>query len=110
VTPIRSQITELLENFPAHSAAEKLRSEIAALNDEDLVYLGKQIDESEHSLEEWLNAVIAFNLWLEREKRELSFFDRVDYLHCCAEGGQQSGGLLTLTELFHDYVKAYGVE
>jgi len=100
----------LLDTFPAHSAAEKLRAEIANLTDDDLGYFGKQIDETEHSLEEWLNAVIAFNLWLEREKRALSFFDRVDYLHCCAEGGQQSGGLLTLTELFHDYVKTYGVE
>ena len=107
---IREKVLQALDRFPSHGAAEKLKAEVAALSDEELRHFAKRIDESEHSLEEWLNAIVAFNLWLAREKRELELNARIDYLHCCAEGGQQSGGMLTLTELFHDYVKLYGVD
>jgi hypothetical protein len=107
---VLEKITVALEAFPAHSGTEKLRVELASLASDELAHFAKLMDASEHSLEEWLSAMIAFNLWLEREKRSLDFLAKSEYLNCCAEGGQQTGGMLSLTDLFHDYVKIYGVE
>ena len=107
---ILEKVQSALSQFPDHAAANRLRTEVAALKEDELKHWAKLMDESEHSLDEWLNAIVAFNLWLEREKRQIDLFHRIEYLSCCAEGGIQTGGMLTLTDLFHDYVKLYGVE
>lgn len=107
---IKDKITAALAQFPEHAATERLKLEVAALSEDDIKHFAKLMDASEHSLDEWLSAVIAFNLFLDREKRQLDFFAKTEYLSCCAEGGQQTGGMLSLTDLFHDYVKLYGVE
>jgi hypothetical protein len=107
---IAEKIQTALSQFPDHAAAARLRAEVAVLKEDELNHWAKLMDESEHSLDEWLSAIIAFNLWLEREKRQINLFNRIEYLSCCAEGGIQTGGLLSLTDLFHDYVRLYGVE
>jgi hypothetical protein len=107
---IAEKIQTALSQFPDHAATERLRAEVAQLKEDELKHWAKLMDASEHSLEEWISAIIAFNLWLDREKRQIDLFNRIEYLSCCAEGGIQTGGMLTLTDLFHDYVKLYGVE
>jgi hypothetical protein len=84
-----------------------------SLSDEDFVFLAESMDESDHSMQEWLLALIEFEYWLRaasRQPDELPVRSQIEYLNCCVQGATQGGGrLLSLQDLFLDYAKTYGV-
>ena len=90
---------------------ESLSDEIKALSQDTLIYFTRLVDESDYSVRDWGEALVAFTAWEKQHQQFLDFIDKVDYLNCCVEGSLASGGkLLPLVDAFQDYVKLYGVE
>lgn len=81
-----------------------------SLSDEDFSFLAESVDDSDYSVQEWLIALDEFWKWKTAYQRDFSTRFQIEYLNCCAQGSIQGGGkLLSLADLFHDYVKIYGV-
>jgi hypothetical protein len=93
-----------------YSDRNYLIQEIAFLSDEDLIILIQSIDESTYSLEEWLEALVFFQKWLQDSKKGKNFTDQIEYISCCIQGSSNAGRLLTLTDLTKSYLDSFGVE
>jgi hypothetical protein len=103
----RTRVIDLLKTIPeSHQAIQEISEATdAVLND-----WIKFIDHSPDSLEDWCLALLEFKKWEVAEKRPLTLAHKIEYLSCCREGGLNSGTLVSLTDLFLDYLKEYGVE
>lgn len=84
--------------------------QMKSLTDADFVFLAESIDDSDYSLTEWCLALHEFWMWLNQHARTLPPRGQIEYLNCCVQGAVQGGGkLLSLKDLFLDYVGVYGV-
>lgn len=105
---------KLLQELHALGQLRSLEPEFSeslkALSDNDFQFLAESIDDSDYSVQEWLIALHEFWKWQVANSKELGTRFHIEYLNCCVQGSVQGGGkLLSLADLFHDYVRIYGV-
>lgn len=93
-----------------YSDCNYLFQEIDLLSDESLLIWIQTVDESSYSLQEWLEALVYFQKWLQENKKGKNFPDQIEYISCCIQGSSNTGRLLTLLDLLKSYLNTYGVQ
>ena len=87
-----------------------LIQEINLMGDPDIDIWIESIDESAYPLEEWLEALVYFQKWIQENKKGKNFPDQIEYISCCVQGSSNTGRLLTLMDLLKSYLDNYGVQ
>ena len=93
----------------AKNAPPELVADFVALKPEQIETFVFAIDDSDFSIEEWIDALLLFREWEVSHQRKLELTNKIDYLACCAQGVAQLPKLLPFVELVRDYLKNYGV-
>jgi len=79
-------------------------------NQELILPLLGDVDESAYSLREWIDAFLVMAEWLDKNGLTASLEDQIGFL-CCASGAAGSSANLTaLPELVIDLLDSYGFE
>ena len=97
------------EELLALQAEASLIAELAGLPDDDLLSFIAEVDESQYSLKEWSEAIIAFSEWENKNARTLGLVAKIEYLCCCVQGTTNEGRLLSLKAVWENFVDLYGV-
>jgi len=78
---------------------------------EDLLpALLEQVDESDFSLRDWMEALIVLNQWLEERSLNLPTNDNNGYVSCAVASAGAGAHLSHLPSLVHDLLEQYGCE
>ena len=104
---VRSQVLLALSEAKAESG---LLHEAKLLPEPTLLTFIADVDDSQYSLQEWSQAIVAFDQWAIEQKRQLSLPSKIEYLCCCVQGTVKEGRLLSLLSVWETYVQNYGVE
>lgn len=104
MSDLRSKFTLALQSLEDREA---LAFRVNSLSDRELLDWAETIDESDFSLNDWLDALGALLKGIPNSD-EISTWDAIEYLSCCAQGAQQSGSYATLKGSAEDYYRHYG--
>lgn len=78
---------------------------------EDLLpALLEQVDESDFSLRDWMEALIVLNQWLEERSLNLPTNDNIGYVSCAVASAGAGAHLSHLPSLVRDLLEQYGCE
>lgn len=78
--------------------------------DDLLPALLEQVDESDFSLSDWMEALIVLNQWLEERSLYLPTNDNIGYVSCAAASAGAGAHLSHLPSLVADLLEQYGCE
>ena len=108
---VRDKLLQELHSLAQLRTLEPEFSEsLKGLSDGDFQFLAESIDDSDYTVQEWLIALHEFWKWQLSADKAFGTRFHIEYLNCCVQGSVQGGGkLLSLADLFHDYVRIYGV-
>jgi hypothetical protein len=87
-----------------------LEREFQAMTGEWLTGFIREVDQSPHSLKDWLIAHDSFLSWTKGQGRSLSLQRRQEYLCCCLEGMKDPAGSLPLESILIYFLGQNGVE
>lgn len=68
------------------------------------------VDESNFSLEDWLESLDFLRSWLLSQRLELGLIDSIEYLHCASKIAPNGQSLSALASLTEEFLKLYGCE
>ena len=68
------------------------------------------VDESNFSLEDWLESLDFLRNWLFKQHFELGLIDSIEYLHCASKIAPIGQSLSTLARLTEEFLELYGCE
>ena len=104
---LRNRIEGLLNTPEPHG--EPLRAQIRGASDGFFAILARDVDESPYSLEEWVEAHLAFARWEQENSRTLTVEQKQEYLNCCIAGTKASAPMGSLIDILMHFIEAYGV-
>lgn len=96
------QLKKLLANYPV--LLEQFSGEDPTFRDKLL----REVDESNFTLTDWVEALIAFDKWLDRNGLTLSLQDRLAYISCAAKSVGNHATLSHLPSLVQEFLEQYG--
>ena len=70
----------------------------------------QNVDESDFSLIDWAESLVALDEWLDQKGLALSTMDRLGYISCAAKSVSNSSIMSHLPSLVHDFLEQYGCE
>lgn len=98
------RLKELLANHPV--LLEQFTDKDPTFRDKLL----KEVDESSFTLSDWVDALIAFDQWLDQAGLTLSVQDRLAYVSCAAQSVGSHATLSHLPSLIKDFLEQYGCD
>ena len=66
------------------------------------------VDRSEFNLFDWLNAIIFFTNWLEKNQRKTPFLKMLGYLQCCEDSPENKDIARDFIELIEEMLNEHG--
>ena len=70
----------------------------------------EEVDESDFSLRDWIEALLVLNQWLEERSLNLPFNDNIGYVSCAGASAGAGAHLSHLPSLVADLLEQYGCE
>ena len=70
----------------------------------------EQVDESDFSLRDWMEALLVLNQWLEERGLNLPISDNIGYVSCAVASAGTGAHLSHLPSLVADLLEQYGCE
>lgn len=71
-------------------------------------YFFKAVDHSNFSLKAWLEAIVFFHDWLEKEGRKTPFLKMLGYLSCCEESPENKDIDYYFVDLVYEMLRDHG--
>ena len=102
-----NKYTNLDQLFADHPVLlERVKSDDSAFKKR----LFQEVDESNFSLADWLDALSVLYKWLDQNGLNLPCQDGLGYISCAAKSVEGSSILIHLPSLVHDFLDQYGCE
>ena len=70
----------------------------------------RRVEHSPYTLADWIAALEAFTLWLEKEGRSAEYISALGYLDCCVEYIPAAPGAFPFPELVRTFLDEFGYE
>ncbi len=104
------------ENFWTKAAglrpglAPLLRGEASCPEGFPGLQLARCVDESGHSLADWLDSLALLREWIVLHPRPAPWLLQLGYVSCCSDYARARVGSLPLPEVVRDFLEGYGFE
>ena len=79
------------KSVPEAEIFEKFDKFVKSAQAVDFDRLFEEVDQTDYSLGDWVEAIVGFDAWLEAEKvKSRPFSEMVGYIHCCTIAAPQT--------------------